>query len=69
MGVSIGSHGAGGAKREYERLHPRILLAKRLIRQAKARPCADCGVLYPYYVMDFDHRPGTGKTYNLTKLA
>lgn len=23
---------------------------------AKARPCADCGVQYPPYVMQFDHR-------------
>ena len=25
------------------------------IRKLKERPCADCGVSYPYYVMDFDH--------------
>lgn len=25
------------------------------IRSAKRRPCADCGVEYPSYVMDFDH--------------
>lgn len=24
-------------------------------------PCADCGELYPSYVMDFDHRPGSAK--------
>lgn len=23
--------------------------------QKEASPCADCGVSYPYYVMDFDH--------------
>lgn len=28
---------------------------KRAIREAKDVPCADCGVKYPYYVMDFDH--------------
>lgn len=27
-----------------------------MIRQAKARPCADCGVQYPFYVMQFDHQ-------------
>lgn len=26
------------------------------IRAAKNVPCMDCGVIYPYYVMDFDHR-------------
>jgi hypothetical protein len=25
------------------------------IRKLKEHPCADCGILYPYYVMDFDH--------------
>jgi hypothetical protein len=29
---------------------------KLLIRRAKEKPCADCGLSYPYYVMDFDHR-------------
>ena len=28
---------------------------KELIRAAKKRPCADCGIEYPYYVMEFDH--------------
>jgi hypothetical protein len=26
----------------------------------EATPCADCGVLYPYYVMTFDHVPERG---------
>lgn len=25
------------------------------IRDLKARPCTDCGVQYPYYIMQFDH--------------
>lgn len=25
------------------------------IRAAKSEPCADCGISYPYYVMQFDH--------------
>src|SRR5205807_1562968 len=29
---------------------------QQMIRQAKSVPCMDCGVSYPYYVMDFDHR-------------
>lgn len=28
------------------------------VRQAKDVPCADCGVRYPAYVMDFDHVRG-----------
>ena len=31
---------------------------RALARQAKERPCADCGLEYPYYVMDFDHVEG-----------
>lgn len=30
----------------------------QLIVQAKSRPCMDCGVSYPHYVMDFDHCRG-----------
>jgi hypothetical protein len=34
--------------------------AKEFIRRYKAaRPCLDCGVSYPFYVMDFDHVRGT----------
>lgn len=28
------------------------------IKEAKDRPCTDCGISYPYYVMDFDHVRG-----------
>ena len=28
---------------------------KQFVRKAKDVPCADCGVKYPYYVMQFDH--------------
>lgn len=28
---------------------------KEKVRQAKEKPCTDCGVQYPYYVMQFDH--------------
>ncbi len=27
-----------------------------IINKAKNVPCLDCGILYPSYVMDFDHR-------------
>ena len=47
-----------GSKRRRQRLRERII-------EAKAHPCVDCGVSYPYYVMDLDHRPGEEKTMNL----
>lgn len=28
---------------------------RSFIQDAKSKPCADCGVAYPYYVMQFDH--------------
>jgi len=28
------------------------------IRKIKSKPCMDCGVSYPYYVMEFDHVRG-----------
>lgn len=39
------------------------------IRAAKERPCADCQVQYPYYVMQFDHRPGEIKLFNIGDYA
>lgn len=36
----------------------------KIIRKAKNRPCCDCGLSYPYYVMDFDHVRGK-KEFNL----
>ena len=35
------------------------------VREFKEKPCADCGNSYPYYVMDFDHRPGTKKLFEV----
>ena len=31
---------------------------RELVRAAKDHPCTDCGVRYPYYVMDLDHVSG-----------
>lgn len=42
---------------------------RALIRQAKSCPCTDCGIRYPYYVMDFDHRDGEEKLFELNSVA
>src|SRR5207249_3682872 len=56
--------------RQYQRGRPRILLAKRLVRGLKTnRTCADCGLCFPHYVLDFDHRPGEGKKANISILV
>ena len=38
------------------RRHNQAMLT--LVREAKSVPCADCGIQYPYYVMDLDHING-----------
>jgi len=41
---------------------------RHIVRQAKSKPCADCGVQYPFYVMDFDHRDGAAKSFELNSV-
>jgi hypothetical protein len=38
---------------------------KEHVRKFKDKPCVDCRKSYPYYVMDFDHRPGTEKLFEI----
>lgn len=39
------------------------------MREQKDRPCMDCGLPYPPYVMQFDHRPGEAKAGNVASMA
>jgi hypothetical protein len=39
-----------------------------LINNVKNRPCMDCGILYPHYVMDFDHRESMEKVFNISTM-
>ena len=39
------------------------------IRQRKARLCADCGVQYPYWIMQFDHVKPATKLYSAGDLS
>jgi hypothetical protein len=43
--------------------HRRIAKQRQIIQSAKDRPCTDCGVHHPYYVMQFDHL--TDKHFNI----
>ena len=56
---------------EKERLRKRTVekreAAQQFVRGEKSRPCADCGVSYPYYVMQFDHLGG--KDWNIGRLV
>lgn len=37
------------------------------VREKKKSPCVDCGVSYPYYVMQFDHLKD--KEYHISTLV
>jgi hypothetical protein len=43
--------------------------AKAYVKEVKSVPCADCGVQYPYYVMEFDHREPHEKEFNIAKFV
>lgn len=49
---------------QYQRVNRRKAELRIFVREAKERPCADCKVQYPYYVMQFDHRGD--KKFNLS---
>jgi hypothetical protein len=41
---------------------------KKIIQEAKSVPCVDCGGSFPWYCMDFDHRPGEVKSFGVSGL-
>lgn len=48
-----------------DRLHAEL---RAIVEEAKKPPCMDCGVSYPPYVMDFDHRDPTQKVSKVSNL-
>lgn len=44
----------------------RGLWKKRTEELKSNTPCLDCGLQYPHYVMDFDHRPDAEKRFNIS---
>ena len=51
------------------RRHKYRLLVRNYLIKVKARPCRDCNVKYPYYVMDFDHRKRELKILDVARMA
>lgn len=41
---------------------------REYIQSLKKKPCVDCGVEYPYYVMQFDHLEGYTKEVGLARV-
>lgn len=54
---------------QLDRVARNVQKLKDLAREAKSVPCLDCGVSYPYYVMDFDHRDPQTKVANVSTLV
>jgi hypothetical protein len=46
----------------------RRLDIRNLVKEAKNNPCIDCGLMYPWFVMDLDHCKGE-KKFNLSIAA
>lgn len=43
---------------------------RRFIQEYKqGKACMDCGIEYPYWILQFDHRPGETKVGNVTDLV
>ncbi len=42
---------------------------RKWLEKIKDRPCIDCGVKYPPYIMDFDHKDGVVKIASISWLA
>lgn len=51
-----------------ERTKAKKIRLQMMLREAKDKPCMDCDVKYPYYVMDLDHRPDEVKLVDPSKL-
>lgn len=50
-------------KRRYEE-------SQKSLHELKAKPCTDCGGIFPHYVMEFDHVPERGeKKKNICELS
>jgi len=52
-------------KRRYSNERTRRKGLRKLVREAKNKPCSDCGNEHPYFVMDMDHLDPRTKKFDL----
>lgn len=62
-------HYAANKQKYIDQAAARKKLLKEEINALKSVPCMDCGIQYPPYVMDFDHRPGEEKVGAIAKMV
>ena len=56
------------AKDNYPKTQKRREKLSDFLREYKTgKPCADCGIIYPHYIMDFDHLPQHKKSFQIAK--
>jgi hypothetical protein len=42
---------------------------QKIYNYKESQPCVDCNLNYPYYVMQFDHRPEETKLFNVSAIS
>ncbi|MDP9204896.1 MAG: hypothetical protein M3P12_05460 [Gemmatimonadota bacterium] len=57
-----------GISRRLDEQRRRWRAQAKLLEELRNVPCADCGVSYPSYVMQFDHRDPSQKNYTVTRM-
>jgi hypothetical protein len=55
-------------QRVFDKKNQKKARMREMVHRAKERPCADCGITYPFFVMDFDHVDGD-KVAIISKIA
>ncbi len=57
--------------KEQYRVRNRMQAARKaeFIRKQREVPCADCGIQYPYYIMEFDHKNPEEKEFSISNMA
>lgn len=66
--ANLRNHGCRDPGARERKRRDRSALTER-VRRLKNVPCADCGGTFDPVCMDFDHRPGAGKLFDLASVT